>query len=150
MISPKNLVNYKNKEEAAKAGKNPASSVNHNMRLQFIICKVLQKEAYLCAARSKNTIDIVLMPQGLHNEPEKLRSEVLKAIEQTADIQGQPYDASLLGYGLCSNGIIGLSAKIPLVVLAATTASRFCWARRKNTRSISIPIAAFTGTARLD
>lgn len=86
------------------------------MRLQFIICKVMQKEAYFCAGRSKNVIDIVLMPQGLHDEPDRLRSEVLKALDHTCDIQGRAYDASLLGYGLCSNGIVGLSSKIPLVV----------------------------------
>jgi len=86
------------------------------MKLQFIACKVMQREAYFCAARSKNIVDIVLMPQGLHETPDKLRSEVQKALDCTCDIQGQPYDASLLGYGLCSNGIVGLSAKIPLVV----------------------------------
>jgi hypothetical protein len=86
------------------------------MRFQFIVCKVMQKEAYFCAARSKNIIDIVLMPQGLHTEPDKLRREVQKALGRTCDVQGHPYDASLLGYGLCSNGIVGLSAKIPIVV----------------------------------
>ena len=73
------------------------------MRLQFIVCKVMQMEAYFCAARSKNVVDIVLMPQGLHDEPDKLREEVQKALNNTHDIQGRPYDASLLGYGLCSN-----------------------------------------------
>ena len=75
----------------------------------------MQREAYFCAARSKNVVDVVLMEQGLHDEPEKLRSEVQKALDNTCDIQGRPYDASLLGYGLCSNGIVGLSAKIPIV-----------------------------------
>jgi hypothetical protein len=86
------------------------------MRLQLIVCKVLQKEAYFCAARSKNIVDVVLMKQGLHNEPDKLRNEVQKVLETTEDMQGHPYDASLLGYGLCSNGITGLSSKIPIVV----------------------------------
>lgn len=85
-------------------------------RFQFIVCKVMQREAYYCASRSANIIDIVLMPQGLHNEPQKLHDEVQKALGRTEDIQGNPYDASLLGYGLCSNGIIGLESKIPLVV----------------------------------
>jgi hypothetical protein len=75
----------------------------------------MQREAYFCAARSKNIVDILLMEQGLHDEPDKLRSEVQKALDNTCDIQGRPYDASLLGYGLCSNGIVGLSAKIPIV-----------------------------------
>jgi hypothetical protein len=86
------------------------------MRFQFIVCKVLQREAYLCAARSPNIIDVVLMPKGLHEQPDKLRSEVQRVLEQSVDIQGRQYDASLLGYGLCSNGIVGLSARIPLVV----------------------------------
>lgn len=85
-------------------------------RLQLIACKVLQREAYFCAARTKNVVDVVLMPQGLHNEPDKLRSEVHKALERTHDIQDRPYDATLLGYGLCSNGVVGLSAGIPIVI----------------------------------
>ncbi len=85
-------------------------------RLQLIACKVLQREAYFCAARSPNVVDIVLMEQGLHNEPDRLRREVQKALERTQDIQGRPYDASLLGYGLCSNGAVGLTAAIPIVI----------------------------------
>jgi hypothetical protein len=76
----------------------------------------MQREAYYCAARSKNVVDIFLMEQGLHDQPDRLRKEVQTALERTCDIQGRPYDASLLGYGLCSNGIVGLSAKIPIVV----------------------------------
>lgn len=86
------------------------------MRLQFIACKVMQREAYFCAARSKNVVDVVLMEQGLHDTPDELRRQVQKALGNTLDIQGRPYDASLLGYGLCSNGIVGLSATIPIVV----------------------------------
>jgi len=85
-------------------------------RLQLITCKVLQREVYFCAARSRNVVDVVLMEQGLHNEPDRLRREVQKALERTHDIQGRPYDASLLGYGLCSNGVVGLGAAIPLVI----------------------------------
>ncbi len=76
----------------------------------------MQREAYFCAARSKNIIDVVLMQQGLHNEPEELRRQVQKALDRTADVQGRDYDASLLGYGLCSNGTVGLSSKIGVVV----------------------------------
>ena len=76
----------------------------------------MQREAYYCAARSANIVDVVLMEQGLHDRPDRLREEVGKMLETTHDIQGRPYDASLLGYGLCSNGIVGLSAKIPIVV----------------------------------
>ncbi len=86
------------------------------MRLKAIVCKVLQREAYYCAARSVNEVDVHVMPQGLHNEPDRLRDEVQKALEQVSDVRGRPYDALLLGYGLCSNGITGLCASIPIVV----------------------------------
>jgi hypothetical protein len=86
------------------------------MRLQFIVCKVLQRESYYCAARSRNAVDVVVLRQGLHQEPEKLRGEIQKALDVTTDIQDKPYDATLLGYGLCSNGIVGLKSQIPIVV----------------------------------
>jgi hypothetical protein len=86
------------------------------MRLQFIVCKVLQREAYYCAARSPNIVDIVPIKQGLHTEPDKLRAELQKSLDIIADDQGRQYDAVLLGYGLCSNGILGLNSQIPLIV----------------------------------
>jgi len=86
------------------------------MRYQFIVCKVLQREAYLYAGRSKNIVDVILMPQGLHNEPDKLRSELQIALQRVTDIRGDPYDATLLGYGLCSNGLVDLTCKIPMVI----------------------------------
>ena len=39
-----------------------------------------------------------------------------KSLARTCDIQDRPYDASLLGYGLCSNGVVGLGAEIPIVI----------------------------------
>ena len=106
-ILPKNLISYSSRGEAVKAGV-PVDELDS--------LEVMQREAYFCAARSKNVIDIVLMPQGLHARPDKLRSEVQKALERTTDSAGQSYDASLLGYGLCCNGIVGLSTKIPVVI----------------------------------
>jgi len=86
------------------------------LRLKFVVCKVLQREAYFCAARSPHVVDVHLMPQGLHNEPDRLRSELRRVLEGTHDIQGRLYDAILLGYGLCSNGIVGLGAGVRVVV----------------------------------
>jgi len=83
---------------------------------KFVACKVFQREAYYCAARSHNIIDIVFMPQGLHNTPDILRQEVQKELDITTDEKGNTYDAVLLGYGLCSNGIVDLTCKIPVVV----------------------------------
>lgn len=77
----------------------------------------MQREAYYCASRSGNIVDVVLMEQGLHNEPDKLRSMLQKALEDTTDIQGNPYDGVVLGYCLCSNGIVGLKCDVPMVAV---------------------------------
>lgn len=90
--------------------------MSKQLKLHFITCKVLQREAYYCAAKSNNIVDITIMPQGLHNEPEKLTLKLQEKLKITQDVQGRPYDAFLLGYGLCSNGIVGLKAGIPMVV----------------------------------
>lgn len=86
------------------------------MRLQMIVCQVIQREAYYCAARSRNVVDIVLLPKGLHDEPERLRAEVQRRLDNETAPDGSRYDASLLGYGLCSNGVVGVTARIPVVV----------------------------------
>jgi len=87
------------------------------MRLKFIVCKAIQREAYYCASQSANMVDVVIMTQGLHNEPDKLRSSLQTEMNRIYDIQGRPYDAILLGYGLCSNGIADIKAsEIPIVV----------------------------------
>ncbi|MAG13551.1 MAG: hypothetical protein CMN78_03030 [Spirochaetales bacterium] len=82
----------------------------------FVTCRVIQRESYLCAAKSPHLVDIHLMPQGLHNQPEKLQAEIQKILATDADNQGKPYDAILLGYGLCSNGTMGIEARIQTVI----------------------------------
>jgi len=69
----------------------------------------------LCVERSDNQVDTVLLRQGLHNEPERLNRQVQSALERTVDARSQRYDATLLGYGLCCNGIVGLTSKVPIV-----------------------------------
>ena len=85
-------------------------------RFRFVVCKVLQREAYLCAAKSPHIVDVVVMPQGLHNETERLRSELADALGVTRDPQDHEYDAILLGYGLCSTGTVGIEARIRTVI----------------------------------
>lgn len=83
-------------------------------RYKIIACRVLWRELCYFAARSRNVFDFVFLEQGLHNTPDKLRTELQQAI----DAVGSGYDALLIGYGLCSNGVAGICARdIPLVVV---------------------------------
>jgi hypothetical protein len=84
------------------------------MRLKAIICEVLAREVYHCAARTTNVVDVELVEKGLHSEPDKLRA-VLQEIISAAD--PDRYDAVVLGYGLCGNATAGLQAgQVPLVM----------------------------------
>ncbi len=84
------------------------------MHFKLIACEVLAREAYICAASSRNVIDIELLEKGLHEKPDRLRIAIQKQIDETRD---GVYDAILLGYGLCSNAVADLRARqIPLVI----------------------------------
>jgi hypothetical protein len=77
------------------------------MRLKLISCEVLARQVYYCAALSPHVVDIELVDKGLHTEPDRLRAHLHARLE--AAPAGQ-YDAILLGYGLCSNSIVGLGS----------------------------------------
>jgi len=85
------------------------------MRLKLIACEIMYRELCAAIARSVNLVDIEFLPKGLHDIGQAGMSgrlaEVLAAVDETR------YEAVVLGYGLCSNGLVGLAASsIPLVV----------------------------------
>lgn len=100
------------------------------MRFAFIGCEVLFREFCLAAANSSAVIDVVMLPQGLHCVPDELRARLQSEVDRLEaggpefvpyeknDILPPPkYDAILLGYALCSNGVVGVtSRRIPLVI----------------------------------
>jgi len=77
------------------------------LRLKLIACEVLARQAYYCAALSPHVVDIELVDKGLHTEPERLRAYLRERLEA---VPAGRYGAILLGYGLCSNAIVGLRA----------------------------------------
>lgn len=85
------------------------------MRLKFIACEILYREVCAVVARSVNQVDIEFLPKGLHDlGPSAMRERIAEAI---AAVDPARYEAILLGYCLCSNGIVGLRAdRVPLVV----------------------------------
>jgi len=96
------------------------------MRYKVIACKALFREISLIAADTKAVLDVTFMRRGLHDTPDILRRELQREIDMVDGGQdmhsnelmcGDDFDAILLGYGLCSNGVSGLtSKKYPLVV----------------------------------
>ncbi|UCH33436.1 MAG: DUF1638 domain-containing protein [Armatimonadota bacterium] len=96
------------------------------MRIKVIACEVMFREICLCAAHSPHTVDLDFLKRGLHDNAETLRETVQHSID--AAEEGPPssgmgsanpggYDAIVLGYGLCSNGVLGLVARETPVVI---------------------------------
>jgi hypothetical protein len=92
-------------------------------RYRLISCNVFQRELSLALAQSTNIIDVEFLELGLHENSGRL-NEMVQARIDAADVAkapgGEPYDAILLGYGLCGNGIAGIHARsLPLVIARA-------------------------------
>ena len=96
------------------------------MNYKVIACKALFRELSLIGAGCDSVLDITYMRRSLHDTPDILRETLQKEIDiidsgedmHSNEIQfGEDYDAILLGYGLCSNGISTLSSKkYPIVI----------------------------------
>ncbi len=99
------------------------------MRLKLLACKALSRELSYLSSLSDNNIDVTFIRQGYHSAPDVLRrtlQEEIDAVESGRDShtnelggigeEPSPYlpedfDAILIGYGLCSNGVVGLRSK---------------------------------------
>lgn len=88
--------------------------MNSPRRFKLIVCDIMLREACYCIARSNNIIDPLFMGKGLHNLGDCKMRRILQ--EEIEKVEKNRYDAILLGYGLCNNGIISLHASLPLVV----------------------------------
>ncbi|MGA2773719.1 MAG: DUF1638 domain-containing protein [Bryobacteraceae bacterium] len=85
------------------------------MRLKLISCEVLYREMCAAVARSPHQVDLEFLPKGLHD----LGGESMRArLQEAADgVDATQYEAVLLGYALCGNGVAGLvSRTLPLVI----------------------------------
>jgi hypothetical protein len=85
------------------------------MRHKLISCEIFYREMCAVVARSPHQVDVEFLPKGLHDIGS---AAMLARLQQAVDaVDTAGYDAILLGYGLCNNGITGLTAPaIPVVI----------------------------------
>jgi hypothetical protein len=85
------------------------------MRLKLVSCEIFYREMCAAVARSPHTIDIEFHPKGLHDIGSAgMLARLQAAVDQ---VDTSRYDAILLGYALCNNGLAGLIARtLPLVL----------------------------------
>ena len=83
-------------------------------RYMVISCEILFREVCLCAAKCRNIVDLKFIEKGLHDiGAAKMSEELQNEIDQ---VDPARYDAILLCYGLCNNGIVGLHSPLPIVI----------------------------------
>jgi hypothetical protein len=86
------------------------------MRLKLIACEVFYREVCHCVATSPHRVDIEFTEKNAHERSDFLRSLVQSKID-AAESDGAAYDAILLGFGLCGNGVLGAAAQRTPIVL---------------------------------
>lgn len=92
------------------------------MRIHILACRVFSRELNALAAMSPHVVELTWLPQGLHNTPDKLRSMLMETLDglyrqRDEGLLREWPDAIVLGYGLCSNGVVGVESRdTPLVV----------------------------------
>ncbi len=86
------------------------------MRLKLISCDVFYREACFCVATSPHRVDLEFTEKNAHERSDYLRSLLQERIA-AAEAGSASYDAILLGFGLCGNGLLGLSASRTRLVL---------------------------------
>jgi hypothetical protein len=72
----------------------------------IIACRVMEPELEAVRAGSE-AVEIVYLEQGLHRTPAKLPAMIQERIDQVASHA----TVIVLGYGLCSNGLVGVTAR---------------------------------------
>jgi hypothetical protein len=84
------------------------------MRLKAICCQVLTREMNSAISRSPHSVELEILPMGLHDLGAMMRPQLQERID-AAD--GIGYDAIILGYALCGRGSEGLRAGKTQLVL---------------------------------
>jgi uncharacterized protein DUF1638 len=80
------------------------------MKQHLIACEVFKDEF---EAVSPPDLGRTYLPQGLHRTPGKMPA----AIQETLDPLPADVQTVLLGYGLCSNGVVGVASRTAQLVL---------------------------------
>lgn len=104
------------------------------MRLKALVCEVAYREVCFCAAKSRNIVDLDFITQGLHDlEATDMCARLQKEVDDT---DAEKYDAIVLVYGLCNNGIVGLEAReIPIIIPRAHDCITFFLGSKEDYRS---------------
>ena len=99
-------------------------------KLRFIGCEVIYREACRLAAIGPHHVDLEFLRKGLHDlETPDMMAKIQAAVDATDPAAG--YDAIILGYARCNDGLVGVKAQsIPLVIPKAHDCITFFFGSR--------------------
>jgi hypothetical protein len=83
--------------------------------LKLIGCEIVYREVCHLVARSPNLVDVEFLPKGLHDiETERMRARLQERIDA---VPADRYEAILLAYARCNDGLVDVRARdLPLVL----------------------------------
>jgi hypothetical protein len=84
----------------------------HENRIVLIACEVMKPELEQ-AGKGRRHVEILYLEQSLHRTPQRMPQRVQEMIDQAA----VSADCIVLGYGLCSNGILGVKAPRQVLIV---------------------------------
>jgi len=100
-------------------------------KFKYIGCEIVYREACYLAAVGPNEVDVTFLLKGLHDlETTDMAAKVQEAVDQVDPAMG--YEAILLGYARCNDGVVGLTARqLPLVIPRAHDCITFLFGSRQ-------------------
>ena len=99
-------------------------------RFKFIGCEIIHREACFLAATTPHLVDLHFLEKGLHDlQTSDMRTRIQEVIDDVPADKG--YEAILLGYGRCNNGLVDVEARdLPLVIPRAHDCITFFFGAR--------------------
>ncbi len=89
--------------------------LKEKMRFKLICCDVMFREMCSACLASPHKIDVEFLPKGLHDLPTAQMNSKLQTLIDSVD--ENQYDAILLGYALCNNGLAGITARKTKIII---------------------------------
>lgn len=84
------------------------------LSLKILACEIAQREINFVAAQSPHLLDLEFLPVGHHDEPRTGHRDLQARVDA---VPADKHDAILVGYGVCSLMLSGLTSRhTPLVV----------------------------------
>lgn len=97
---------------------------------KFIGCEIIYREACFLAATVPHRVDVEFLLKGLHDLQRQDMIDTIQAAVDRASAEGR-YEAILLGYARCNDGLVGIQARgVPLVIPKAHDCITFFFGSR--------------------